>query len=166
MIPAVDSPRPPAEPLNAAGRAVLDALAWPVAVLEADTMQVEFANRAARAGRPDQPLPCYALLYGRDRPCTPCVNLESLRTGRSVVAERELPGPGGAVRHVRVHLHPVLDGRGPTGRALEYVIDITAEHRAAAAARRTAGALKALSEFNQRLVRKLLGRPDPAGAPP
>jgi two-component system CheB/CheR fusion protein len=109
-------------------QAVLDSLAHPFYVVDAQTYQIRLANRALRAGL-SSGVPCYEALHGRAVPCglagAACPVDEVKRTGQHAVVEHHYYDAEGRVRYTEVHAHPMFDANGQLTQVIEYALDIT-----------------------------------------
>jgi len=111
--------------------AVIESLNYPFCVISPDDMHVVKANAAARQSNQDiENIKCHQLLNDSDSPCRgedfECPLEQIKKTGKSVVAEYKRPMPGGNVRYIEVHAHPLFDEAGRLDKVIEYSFDITA----------------------------------------
>ena len=112
---------------------VLESLAHPFYVIDANDYTIKLANSAAQAQGIRGDATCYALTHKRHTPCNssthPCP-LEILkRTKKPVTVEHIHYDKHGNPRHVEVHAHPILDEEGNVYRMIEYSLDITERKR-------------------------------------
>ena len=112
---------------------VIDSLAYPYVVIDANDFTVCRANAAAGLG--DLPLgtPCYKLFYNRERPCPTaeiaCPVREVRKRKTSCVFEHHHnDDSGNAVMYSEIHAHPVYDPRGELSQVVTCSIDKT-DHR-------------------------------------
>ena len=83
---------------------VLDAIAHPFCVINAENYRVEIANAAAYQGRLRGDLTCYQLLHGSDQLCGfdeyPCPLREIKKTKKPVIMEHRHVDRDGAIKFV------------------------------------------------------------------
>ncbi|MCK4976133.1 MAG: hypothetical protein KAS36_04305, partial [Anaerolineales bacterium] len=86
---------------------VLDALAYPFCVVNAENYRVEMANAAAYNGGPIEELTCYELLHGNERPCVddeqPCPLQVIKETKKPIILEHRHLNKEGEFQYVEVH---------------------------------------------------------------
>ena len=136
---------------------VLDSLAHPFYVIDAQDRTVQLANRAAYAGILPGEISCHALMHGRDQPCDgerPCPLREVRRTQEPVVVEHVYLDAEGHRRDVEVHGFPILDREGNLVQLIEYSLDITERKRTEERLRQNDARLAALEE-RERIGREL-----------
>ena len=126
---------------------VLESLAHPFYVIDANDYTIKIANSAAHQGRITGPTTCYALTHKTNEPCGgeehPCP-LEIIRqTKKPVIVEHTHYDKDGDTRNVEVHGFPVFDSEGTVVQVIEYCLDITERKEA---------------EKHQLLARKILER--------
>ena len=107
----------------------LDALAYPLCVVNAGSYIVEMANTAAYSGHLRGDITCYMLLHGIEQPCAddehPCPLQEIKKTRKPVVMEHMHLNKEGEFQFVEVHGFPILDAAGNVTHMVEYTLDIT-----------------------------------------
>ena len=109
-----------------------EALAHPFYVVQADDYMVRMANSAAFPTQLPEKLTCYALMHGRDSPCTGdiiCPLEEVKRTRRPAVVEHIHYDQDGAPRLYEVHGYPTVDEEGNVIQMIGYALDITERRR-------------------------------------
>ncbi|MGD8466024.1 MAG: PAS domain S-box protein, partial [Anaerolineae bacterium] len=120
---------------------VLDSLAYPFYVINAENYTVEVANRAAHTGSLRGDLTCFSLSHGRDQPCEPadhpCPLQEILITKEPAVAEHVHLTEDGRLQYVEVHGFPIIDSQGSVVQMIEYTLDITERKQAEEAVRKS-----------------------------
>ena len=129
---------------------VLESLAHPFYVIDANDYSIKLANSAAQAEGISGKATCYALTHKRQSPCDsathPCP-LEILkRTKKPATVEHIHYDKHGNPRHVEVHAHPILDEEGNVFRMIEYSLDITKRKRMEEALRESEMKFRSLTE--------------------
>ena len=112
----------------------LDALPTPFAIINADTYDIEIANKAfgedGSAGRK-----CYSVAHQREVPCNddehPCPIGEIRLSGEPAVVYHTHYDSSGNPRRLEVHAAPVFDEQGRLKSIIEHGIDVT-EHKVSA----------------------------------
>jgi PAS domain S-box-containing protein len=112
---------------------VLESLAHPFYVINADDYTIQWANSAAKAEAANGRSTCYALTHKRQTPCdskkSPCPLEIIKQTKKPVTVEHIHYDSHGDPRHVEVHAHPILDKDGKVSGIIEYTWDITKRKR-------------------------------------
>ena len=115
---------------------VIQSLAHPFYVIDADTFEVVMANAAAHANAGEGGATCYALTHGRDVPCDGEEHACPLRmvkeTRKQAVVEHRHCMADGELRIFEVHGFPVFDEAGNIIQMIEYSLDITERKHAEA----------------------------------
>ena len=108
---------------------VLESLAHPFYVVNADDYTIQLANSAAKAIGISGRSTCFALSHRRETPCDsrehPCPLEMIKQTKKPVTVEHIHYDSHGNPIHVEVHAHPILDDDGNVSRMIEYTLDIT-----------------------------------------
>lgn len=107
---------------------VIESLAHPFYVIDANNYTVLTANSAASKEHPAHSTTCYALVHGRTEPCggpeLPCPLVEVRSSGKPAETDhvyREADG----VRYSEVHAYPILDKTGKAEQIIVYETDVT-----------------------------------------
>jgi len=115
-------------------RDIIDALAHPFYVIDANNYTIKFANKAAQLGPLTGIETCHLLTHHEDQPCSgfdhPCPLEQVKRTRRSAVVHHEHYDKDGNVMHLEIQGHPVFDEKGNVIQMIEYTIDVTEEKTA------------------------------------
>jgi PAS domain S-box-containing protein len=129
---------------------VLESLAHPFYVIDADDYALQLANSAAQAEGISGKGTCYALSHKRRTPCDskehPCPLQIIKKTKKPVTVEHIHYDGHGNQRHVEVHAHPILDAEGKVSRMIEYTLDITKRKRSEEALRESEMKLRSVTE--------------------
>ena len=115
-------------------RYVIDSLDHPFYVVNAETYEIEQANKALLQGRTlESGTTCYELTHQREVPCwqegCACPLKEVIRTKKPVVVEHIHYDASGKEKIVEIHGHPVFDKDGNVTRMIEFTLDITPRKR-------------------------------------
>lgn len=110
--------------------AVLDALPYPLYVLDAKTYNILLANSAVNFDKHSDKKTCYAITHRRDAPCHLDKNhtcpLETVKkTKKPTIVEHIHYDKYDNPRYFEVHGHPIFDDEGNVAQMLEFSIDIT-----------------------------------------
>lgn len=112
--------------------AIIDALPYGFAVINADTFKIEMAN-TAYGGYHAIGRTCHEQTHGSPEPCNspehPCPLRAVKETGQSTVVRHVHIDPDGTQRSIEVHAHPIFDRQGQVVRIIEQCIEITDPHR-------------------------------------
>lgn len=119
---------------------IIDSLANPFYVINADDYSIELANAAARSLGVSTISTCYALTHRLSEPCGgaehPCpLSLVRQSKGPAVVEHIHFDKDGNPVQ-MEVHAYPIFDGDGNLSHMIEYSIDISERKRAEKTARK------------------------------
>jgi signal transduction histidine kinase len=121
------------EEKNAFLRTVIDSLAYPFYVVDAEDYTIQIANLAVGLDV-SEGMTCYTLTHGSSQPCGgddhPCPIEAVKRTGKPAIVEHVHRGEDSVPRYIDVHAHPILDGAGNVVQVLEYNLDVTERKRA------------------------------------
>ncbi|MBA7608378.1 Adaptive-response sensory-kinase SasA [subsurface metagenome] len=108
---------------------VLDSLAYPFYVVDANDYTVEMANAAAKLSNLSGNSTCYAVIHKSEKPCggidAVCPLEEVKKTKKPAVVEHIHLDEDGNVRNVEVHGYPIFDTKGNVTQMIEYWLDIT-----------------------------------------
>ena len=111
---------------------IIESLAYPFMVIDAQDFSVKMANAAARKDRSIQGVTCYTLNHGSDQPCSlsgrRCPLEEVSRTQHPVHLEH-VHCNSGTEAEFEVHAFPLFDDNGRVGQVIQYCIDITERKR-------------------------------------
>ncbi len=109
---------------------VLESLTYPLYVINVKDYSVEISNSAAKRLYGAKNSTCYALVFGRAKPCPEerCVLERVRKTGRACSVEHSLEEENGAKRIYEVRGHPIFDRDGELVKMIETAVDIT-EHK-------------------------------------
>ncbi len=112
---------------------VMESVAHPFYVIDANDYSILMANKAARLGALNSDSTCHLLTHNSNTPCTgdihPCPLQEVKRTGEPVVVEHVHQTQSGDVQHLEIHAHPIFDRTGSIVQMIEYNLDITDRKR-------------------------------------
>lgn len=108
---------------------VLESLAHPLYVIDANDYSIKLANSAALENRATGTSTCHALIHNKEKPCAPSKHrcpLEIIKkTKLPVQVEHVHYDSDGNPRNVEVHAHPILDENGDVTQMIENIFDIT-----------------------------------------
>jgi PAS domain S-box-containing protein len=108
---------------------VMESVAHPFYVIDANDYSIKMANKAARLGTLTANSTCYALTHQSSTPCSgkvhPCPLKEVKAAGRPVVVEHTHHHVSGRTRHLEIHAHPIFGDEGEVSQMIEYNLDIT-----------------------------------------
>jgi len=108
---------------------VLDSLAYPFYVVDANDYTVEMANAAAKLSNLSGNSTCYAVIHKSEKPCggidAVCPLEEVKKTKKPAVVEHIHLDEDGNVRNIEVHAYPIFDTEGNVVQMIEYWLDIT-----------------------------------------
>lgn len=108
---------------------MLDAVAHPFYLVDADNYQVLLANEASGFPADYKGMPCYKLTHNSDHPCSgsdhPCSIEECKRTKGPVVMEHVHTDTKGGDVIVEIHAYPLLNEQGEVSQVIEYCLDIS-----------------------------------------
>jgi len=100
---------------------VLESLAHPFYVIDANTYEILMANSATGATGPGMTT-CYALTHSRERPCDSdehvCPVRDVKRSGQSIITEHIHSNGEGEGTSIEIHAHPIMDDRGEVIRII------------------------------------------------
>lgn len=144
-----------AQQQNSFLRHVLESLAHPFYVIDAETYEVKLANSAAAGPDRDVCKTCYSITHRTDRPCAevldhPCPLEQVRKTAEPYVTEHVHYDHDGAPKYVEVHCYPIKDRLGNFSEVIEYTLDVTERK---AAEKRLQKNMQELERTNQELVR-------------
>lgn len=108
---------------------VLESLAHPFYVIDANDYTIKIANSAAGYIDTSKDITCYRLTHKRDKPCKApdctCPIETIKKTKMPVVVEHIHYDADGNARIVEVRAYPLFDSEGNVAEIIEYCIDIT-----------------------------------------
>lgn len=108
---------------------VMESVAHPFYVIDANDYTIKMANRAARLGHLSGASTCYALTHKTSQPCSgevhPCPLRKVKKTKKPAVVEHVHHHVSGRTRYVEIHAHPIFDDHGNVIQMIEYNLDIT-----------------------------------------
>ncbi len=109
---------------------VIDSLAHPFYVIDANNYNIKIMNTAARRAGAAGALTCHALTHSQDAPCGdtaehPCPLAQIKQSHQPVIVEHIHTDPAGDARNVEVHGYPIFDATGKVTQMIEYSLDIT-----------------------------------------
>ncbi|MEW5895405.1 MAG: PAS domain-containing protein [Candidatus Omnitrophota bacterium] len=127
---------------------VMEALAHPFYVVDAETYKIVMGNSASgySAG---QDVTCYALTHKSGQPCRGshgCPLSEVKRTGKPVVMQHIHDDERGKARYFEVHGYPIFDREGKVVQMLESSLEVTKRVEAENEARRLLEQMKLILE--------------------
>jgi PAS domain S-box-containing protein len=112
---------------------IIESLAHPFCVVDANDYTIKLSNSALRAGNLSKKSTCYALTHKHNRPCKgpdhPCP-LEGVRKTKKPVVVEHTRNINGNLRVFEVHGFPVFDSERNVVQMIEYSLDITARKTA------------------------------------
>jgi signal transduction histidine kinase/DNA-binding response OmpR family regulator len=112
---------------------VIESLAHPFMVIDAQDFSVKIANAAAKKNHSGQGATCFALNHGFDRPCSQlgqrCVVEEVVKTRCSVHLEHAHLNLDEKESDYEVHAFPLFNENGEVKQVIQYCIDITEKKR-------------------------------------
>jgi signal transduction histidine kinase/DNA-binding response OmpR family regulator len=116
-------------------QSVLESIAHPLCVIDANNHAVLMANSAAAAfGSVPEATTCYALTHNRETPCSgeghPCPLEEVKRLEKPVAVEHIHYDADNNARHVETYGYPVYDDEGNVVQMIEYALDVTERKQA------------------------------------
>ena len=110
-------------------RTILDALTFPLYVINVDDYTIALANEATHFGAIAPTATCHQLTHRRDTPCNshdhPCPVKVVRETGRPAQFDHIHLDKDDNKRIVEVHGYPILDKYGRIRQVIEYSMDIT-----------------------------------------
>ncbi len=111
---------------------IMEAVAHPFYVIDADSYEIKYANSMARNSACAGMRTCYSLTHCLDKPCsgTHVCPLEQVKkTGQPVIVEHVHYDTSGKPVDVEVHGYPLFDEGGKVIQMVEYCLDITERKR-------------------------------------
>ena len=115
-------------------RSVLDALTFPLYVINTADHTIALANEAAKFGTLEPGTTCYQLTHHRSTPCRgdehPCPIIEINKTKKPAHMDHIHIDQQGRKRIVEVHGFPIYDEQGQFQQVIEYSLDITEQRQA------------------------------------
>ncbi len=113
---------------------ILNSLAYPVYVVDANDYTIKMANAATKIGNLLGNLTCYVTMHKRDEPCGRvgllCTVEEVKKTRKPVVVEHIHCGEDSRARNVEVHAYPIFNTEGEVIQVIEHCLYITKFKRA------------------------------------
>ncbi|MHA1909798.1 MAG: PAS domain-containing protein [Candidatus Thorarchaeota archaeon] len=108
---------------------VMESVAHPFYVIDANDYTIKMANKAARLGFAPEGSTCHVLTHRSAEPCSgdvhPCPLKEVKSTRMPVVVEHTHHHVSGSTKYLEIHAHPIFDGRGNVVQMVEYNLDVT-----------------------------------------
>ena len=108
---------------------VLESLAHPLYVIDAEDYTIKMANSATGFGEVSGKSTCYKLIHGSDKPCDgvefPCPLMEVRKTKKPVTYKHVHLDRRGNERIMELHGYPVFDSFGNVAQMIEYSLDVT-----------------------------------------
>ncbi|MCX5873244.1 MAG: ATP-binding protein [Deltaproteobacteria bacterium] len=127
---------------------VLESLAHPFYVIDAEDYSLSLANTASRLANPQGSATCYGLTHLRSEPCSgseyPCPLQEIRKTGKPVIMEHIHFDKDRKPRNCEVHAYPIFDSQGKFVKMIEYFLDITERKRTEDELRKSDGLLRSV----------------------
>ena len=112
---------------------VMESVAHPFYVIDANDYTIKMANKAARLGFTPEGSTCHVLTHRSAEPCSgdvhPCPLKEVKATRMPVVVEHTHHHVSGSTKYLEIHAHPILDGKGNVVQMVEYNLDVTDRKR-------------------------------------
>ena len=110
-------------------RAVIDALGYPLYVINAETKRVEMVNALAYQGELASDQTCHRFIHGREKPCEetgyPCLLQQIKNTKMPTVVQRVEACQDGSSRYSETHGFPIFDQDGKVVRIIEFSLDVS-----------------------------------------
>jgi len=137
---------------------IIESLAHPFYVIDANDYTVKIANSAAYAGDLSKKTTCYSLAHKCSKPCGglehPCP-LEEVKKAKKPVTVEHIHNVNGNPRVFEVHGFPVFDCEGNVIQMIEYSLDITERKRLEKEAQRRADQNALIYNVGQRVSGEL-----------
>ena len=113
---------------------VVESLAFPYLVIDANDYTIQRANPAAGLGDYPKDITCYKVFHNREQPCQPseiaCPVREVRKRGSSCVLEHlHYDEQGNVVEYREIHAHPVFDAHGRLAQVITCTIDRTEQKK-------------------------------------
>ena len=129
---------------------VLESLAHPFYVIDAEDYSLSLANTASRLANPEGSATCYGLTHLRSEPCSgsehPCPLQEVRKTGKPVIMEHIHFDKDRKPRNCEVHAYPIFDSQGKFVKMIEYSLDITERKQMEEALRKSRAGFNSIVE--------------------
>ncbi|MGO8880422.1 MAG: response regulator [Desulfomonilaceae bacterium] len=129
---------------------VLESLAHPFYVIDAEDYSLSLANTASRLANPEGSATCYGLTHLRSEPCSgsehPCPLQEIRKTGKPVIMEHIHFDKDRKPRNCEVHAYPIFDSQGKLIKMIEYSLDITERKQMEEALRKSRAGFNSIVE--------------------
>ena len=113
---------------------IIESLADPFYVIDAQDYTIQIANSAARNLGPAEATTCYALTHHRNTPCDglehPCPLATIQKIKEPVVVEHIHFDQAGNPIYMEIHGYPIFNNKGDVVQLIEYSSDITERKRA------------------------------------
>ncbi len=114
---------------NGMFKGVLEAVNYPLYVVNIQDYTIKFANKACGFGDIGPQSTCYKLIYHRDTPCEgadfPCPCDIITRTKEAAIVKRLNSDRNGNELEVELHGFPIIDQDGEVRQIVECIIDIS-----------------------------------------
>ncbi|MGA2403788.1 MAG: PAS domain S-box protein, partial [Syntrophobacteraceae bacterium] len=108
---------------------VIESLAHPFYVVDAEDYSIVLANYAASPAQLPPNTKCHSLYHRADQPCEGdehrCPLREIKLSKKPLITEHIHYDHRGMARYVEVHGHPIFDENGEVSKIIEYCLDIT-----------------------------------------
>ncbi len=108
---------------------VIESLAHPFYVVDANDYTVLIANSAASKEHQAQGASCYGLFHGYSEPCSgaefPCPLEDVKRSGKPTRVNHVHCEKNGTVRYSEIHAYPIFDRVGKVTQIIVYAVDVT-----------------------------------------
>jgi PAS domain S-box-containing protein len=109
---------------------ILESLSHPFYVINADTYEIEIANRVTNLKVGEEgPRTCYELTHDANQPCSsishPCPIEEIKIYKKPLHVEHYHKDKQGNLKVFEIHAHPIVNENGKVDRIIEYSLDIT-----------------------------------------
>jgi len=112
---------------------IIKSLPYPFYVIDANDYTIQLANSAAKIFESAEFGTCYALIYGRNKPCTGknhvCPLMEVKKKKKSVTVEHTHYDENGKSCIYEVHGYPIFDHEGNITQMIGSLIDVTERKR-------------------------------------
>lgn len=107
---------------------VLESLSHPFYVLDANDYTILMANAAASPNLLPPKTKCFALLHGRDAPCSGKEHfcpLDMIKKTKKPLICEHVHDESGSPHYFEIHGYPIFDEKGEVSKIIEYALDVT-----------------------------------------